>query len=115
MALANLAMLTGNTQRGGGGIYALQRDSNGQGACDMGALPGFLPGYQSVADDQSRKKFADCWGVRLSDDAGLTAVEMVEHAREGKIKGMYIAGENPALSFPHLTRVRDTLASLDFL
>lgn len=114
MALANLALLTGKTGLGGG-IYALQRDNNGQGACDMGALPDYLPGYQSVEDAQARKKFSDRWGIELPTDAGLTALEMIEHIKEGKIKGMYIVGENPALSFPHLTLVREALASLDFL
>jgi predicted molibdopterin-dependent oxidoreductase YjgC len=115
MALANLAMLTGNVGHRGGGIYALQRDNNGQGACDVGALPDFLPGYQSVEDAQARKKLADRWGVCLPADVGLTAVEMIEHAKEGKIKGMYIVGENPALSFPHLTLVTEALSALDFL
>jgi len=115
MALANLAMLTGNIWQKKGGIYALQRDSNGQGACDMGALPDFLPGYQTVEDAQARKNFAERWGVELPADAGLTALEMIEQAKAGKIKGMYIVGENPALSFPQLSLVRDALADLDFL
>jgi formate dehydrogenase alpha subunit len=115
MALANLAMLTGNIRRQGAGIYALQRDNNGQGACDMGALPDFLPGYQSVEDAQSRENFAHRWGVPLPTDTGLTALEMIEQAKEGKLKGMYIVGENPALSFPQLSLVRDALAGLNFL
>lgn len=114
MALANLAMLTGNTGRRGG-IYALQRGANGQGACDMGTLPDFLPGYQSVQDTQPRKKFEERWGVSLPADAGLTAVEIIERAREGKIKAMYIVGENPVSTFPHLTLTREALTSLDFL
>ena len=115
MALANLAMLTGNVGRSGGGIYALQRDNNGQGAGDMGALPGFLPGYQSVKDDQVRQSFEKLWGNHLPADVGLTALEMIEQAKEGKVRGMYIVGENPALSFPHLTFVKEALSSLDFL
>ena len=115
MAVANLAMLTGNIGRRGGGIYALQRENDGQGACDMGALPDFLPGYQSVEDAQVRKKFEERWGVCLPTDGGLTAVEMIEGAKEGKIKAMYIVGENPASSFPHLSLVREALASLDLL
>jgi len=115
MALANLAMLTRNIERRGAGIYALQRDNNGQGACDMGALPDFLPGYQSVEDAQARKNFTERWGVELPVDTGLTALEMIEQAKEEKIKGMYIVGENPALSFPQLSLVRDALAGLDFL
>ncbi len=114
-ALANLAMLTGNIGRGGGGIYALQRENNGQGACDMGALPNFLPGYQSVADAQARRKFEERWEVSLPANPGLTAVEIMEQAKEGKIKGLYIVGENPALSFPHSGLATEALASLDFL
>jgi predicted molibdopterin-dependent oxidoreductase YjgC len=109
VALANLAMLTG------GGIYALQRDSNTLGAGDMGALPDFLPGYQGVDDSQAGKKFEDRWGVSLPADAGLTAMEMIEHAKEGKLKAMYIVGENPALSFPKPSLIKAALASLDFL
>jgi len=115
MALANLAMLTGNTERRRAGIYTLQRDNNGQGACDMGTLPDFLPGYQSVEDAQARKNFAERWGAELPDSTGLTALEMIKQAKEGKIKGMYVVGENPALSFPQLSLVRDALANLDFL
>jgi len=115
MALANLAMLTGNVGSDGGGIYALQRDNNGQGACDMGALPGSLPGYQSIEDDQVRQKFEKRWGNNLPADPGLTALEMIEQAKVGKVRGMYIVGENPALSFPHLTLVREVLSSLGFL
>jgi len=115
MALANLTMLTGNIGRMGGGIYALQRDCNGQGACDMGALPDFLPGYQAVDDAQARKKFGDRWGVYPPNDAGLTAVELIKDAQGGKIKGMYIVGENPALSFPHVALVRQALEAVDFL
>lgn len=114
MTLANLAMLTGNIGRRGG-IYAMQSDRNGQGACDMGALPDFLPGYQSVGDAQARKTFADHWGTSLPADAGLTALEMLEHARTGEIKGMYIVGENPGLGFPNQGLIREALASLDFL
>lgn len=114
MALANLAMLTGNGGRKVS-IYALQRDGNGRGACDMGALPDYLPGYQSVGDAEARKMLADRWGVALPTDAGLTAMEMIEQAKGGKIKAMWIVGENPALSFPHASFVREALASLDFL
>jgi formate dehydrogenase alpha subunit len=114
-AISNLALLTGNIGRRGGGIYALQRENNGRGACDMGALPDFLPGYQSVADAQTRKKFEEHWKVSLPANPGLTAVEMIEQAKEGKIKGLYIVGENPILSFPHSSLVAEAFASLDFL
>jgi formate dehydrogenase alpha subunit len=114
-ALANLALLTGNIGRKGGGIYALQRENNGQGACDMGTLPKFLPGYQSVADAQAREKFEKCWGASLPAEAGLTTLEIMEQVKKGKIKGMYIMGENPVLSFPNSRLVTEILTSLDFL
>ncbi|MDI6763464.1 MAG: formate dehydrogenase subunit alpha, partial [Thermodesulfobacteriota bacterium] len=114
-AISNLALLTGNIGRKGGGIYALQRENNGQGACDMGALPKFLPGYQSVADAQTRRKFEEHWRVSLPVNTGLTALEIIEQAKEGKIKCLYIVGENPILSFPHSSLVAEALASLDFL
>jgi formate dehydrogenase alpha subunit len=114
-ALANLGLLTGNIGRRGGGVYALQRENNGQGACDMGTLPKFLPGYQSVADAQAKGKFEERWGVSLPAEVGLTALEIMEQAKRGKIRGMYIVGENPVLSFPHSGLVTKALASLDFL
>jgi formate dehydrogenase alpha subunit len=114
-ALANLALLTGNIGRKGGGIYALQRENNGQGACDMGTLPKFLPGYQSVVDAQARERFEKCWGASLPAEAGLTTLEIMEHVKEGKIKGMYIVGENPVLSFPNSRLITEILTSLDFL
>jgi formate dehydrogenase alpha subunit len=114
LALVNLALLSGCIGRGGG-IFALQRENNGQGACDMGALPDFLPGYQGVEDISARHKFEQRWEVSLPAEAGLTALEMIQQAKEGNIRGMYIMGENPALSFPHLSLVREALASLDFL
>ena len=115
MALANVAMLTGNIGHQGGGIFALQRENNAQGACDMGSLPDFLPGYQGIDDAQARKSFEERWGVRLPTNAGLTALEMIEQAEAGKIKGMFIMGENPVLSFPCPSLVRNALASLEFL
>jgi len=115
MALANLAMLTGNIGNRGGGIFALQRENNAQGACDIGSLPDFLPGYQGVDDVQARQNFEKRWGVSLPPNAGLTALEMIEQARKGKLKGMLIVGENPVASFPCPSLVRDALASLEFL
>jgi formate dehydrogenase alpha subunit len=114
-ALANLALLTGNVGRKGGGIYALQRANNGQGACDMGVLPRFLPGYHSVTDVQASKRFEKRWGASLPAETGLTILESIEQAKEGKIKGMYIAGENPVLSFPNPRLITEILTSLDFL
>jgi formate dehydrogenase alpha subunit len=115
MALANLAMLTGNIGRGRGGIFVLQRENNAQGASDMGSLPGFLPGYQDMHDVEARKKFEERWGVHLSTTTGLTALEMIEQAAAGKLKGMLVVGENPVASFPHPSLVRQALTSLELL
>jgi len=115
LAIANLALLTGNIGRKGGGIYALQRENNEQGACDMGVLPDFLPGYQSVTNDPLRKKFEERWGVSLPSAPGQTVAEMITQAKEGKIKGMYIVGENPILSLPAPNRVAEGLGALDCL
>jgi len=115
MALANLAMLTGSIGHRGGGIFALQRENNAQGACDMGGLPDFLPGYQGLDDGQAKKNFEERWGVCLPTNAGLTALEMIEQAGTGKLKGMLIVGENPVSSFPCPSLVRNALASLELL
>ncbi|MBI2858226.1 MAG: molybdopterin-dependent oxidoreductase [Chloroflexi bacterium] len=112
-AVANLAILTG--QVGRGGIHALQRENNGQGACDMGVLPDFLPGYQNILDAGARKTYEDRWATKLPPGPGLTAAEFISQAKEGKVKGLYVVGENPVLSFPNRSLIMETLASLDFL
>jgi formate dehydrogenase alpha subunit len=114
-ALANISMLTGNTGRKGGGMIALQRESNSRGTVDMGMLPDFLPGFHSVIDAKARAKFETLWSVNLPTRPGLTAVEVIEQAKLGKIKCLYIVGEDPVLSFPDSHMVRDALASLEFL
>jgi len=115
LALANLAMLTGNLGKPGAGVNPLRGQNNVQGACDMGALPDVYPGYQKVADDQARAKFEAAWGVSLPESAGLTVVEMMNAAAEGKLKALYIMGENPMLSDPDVTHVEEGLRKLDFL
>jgi formate dehydrogenase alpha subunit len=112
-AIANLAILTGHIEHGG--IYALQRENNGQGACDMGALPDFLSGYQNVKDTKTRKKFEERWKVDLPAKPGLSAMEIIQGAKRGKIRGLYIVGENPCVSFAHSELVAEALTSLDFL
>jgi formate dehydrogenase alpha subunit len=114
-ALLNLALLTGNIWRKGGGLHALQKECNAQGACDMGTLPAFLPGYQSVEDPLSRQKFAEHWQAELPSKIGLTAWETMQQAKMGTVKGLYIAGGNPLASFPESSLVREALSSLDFL
>lgn len=109
-ALANLALLTGN----GDAVFAPQTDCNGRGAADMGVLPDYLPGYQKLGA-RPRKKFEERWGAKLPAKPGLTALEMITAAAGGKLKAMYIVGENPALSFPAPAMTRKALESLEFL
>ncbi|MGZ4943373.1 MAG: formate dehydrogenase subunit alpha [Halobacteriota archaeon] len=115
LSTSNLAMLTGNIGRPGTGVNPLRGQNNVQGACDMGALPVVYSGYQSVAVDAMRQKMEDLWGVEgLPSALGLTVVEMMNAAGD-EIKNMYIVGENPMLSDPDITHVREALQKLDFL
>ncbi|MDI6751540.1 MAG: formate dehydrogenase subunit alpha [bacterium] len=111
-AIANLAMLTGNVGKESTGVNPLRGQNNVQGACDMGALPGLLPGYQKVAE--AKDKFSVAWGVSLPEKAGLTMLEMFDECGK-KIKAMYIMGENPMVSDPDITHIEKALKSLDFL
>jgi predicted molibdopterin-dependent oxidoreductase YjgC len=115
MSIANIAMLTGNIGRPGTGVNPLRGQNNVQGACDMGALPNLLPGYQRLDDAAAVKKFEDAWSVKMPADKGLTVVEMMRAAHEGSIKAMVIMGENPMLSDPDLHHVEESLRKLDFL
>ena len=115
LALANLAMVTGNIGRPGTGVNPLRGQNNVQGACDMGALPNVYPGYQAVDDAAVRAKFEKAWGVRLPSAPGLTVVEIIHAAAEGKVKALYCLGENPMLSDPDITHVEEALKALDFL
>lgn len=116
MALANLAMITGNVGRPGTGVNPLRGQNNVQGACDLGGLPDVYPGYQKVSDPKAKKKFEDAWEVEtLNPNPGLTLVEMMDAALEGKIKAMMIMGENPALSDPNVSKARKALQNLEFL
>jgi len=115
LALANLALLTGNIGKPGAGVNPLRGQNNVQGACDMGALPNVYPGYQKVTDADCRAKFEKAWGVSLSDEVGITVVEIVNAAADGALKGLLIMGENPMLSDPDITHVEEALKNLDFL
>ena len=116
LSIANLAMLTGNLGRPGTGTNPLRGQNNVQGSCDLGALPNFLPGYQAVTDAQKREKVAEVWGVaELPAKVGLTVVEMMDSILDGKVKGMYIMGENPMVSDPDIGHVEKALNNLDFL
>jgi formate dehydrogenase alpha subunit len=115
IAICDLAMLCGQVGKEFSGIYPLRGQNNVQGACDMGALPNVYPGYQGVADPAVRAKFEKAWGVSgLADRPGLTVTEMVSQAGKG-IRALYIMAENPMLSDPDVTHVRESLGKLDFL
>ncbi len=114
-AIANLAMLTGNVGKKGSGVNPLRGQNNVQGACDMGCLPNVFPGYKPVSD-QSRPEFAVTWKTAGEiPGPGLTVVEMFNAACEGKLKAMYVVGENPAISDPDVSKVEQALDGLEFL
>jgi formate dehydrogenase alpha subunit len=115
LSVANLALLTGNVGKFAAGVNPLRGQNNVQGACDMGALPNVYPGYQSVTDPAAREKFQAAWDAALDDRAGLTVVEMMNGAADGSVKGMYFMGENPVLSDPDSTHIREALDRVDFL
>jgi len=114
-AIANLALICGQLGRQGTGVMPLRGQNNVQGACDMGALAEFYPGYRRADDPETAKFFSRAWGVGLPVGRGLTATEMVDAAARGKIRAMYIAGEDPANSDPSSSYTRDSLEKLDFL
>lgn len=112
---ANLAMLCGMLGRASVGVNPLRGQNNVQGACDMGCLPNVFTGYQKVTDKAIVEKFEKAWGAKLSDRVGLTVSEMMEAAGDGRVKAMYIMGENPMVSDPDLNHVEKALENLDFL
>jgi predicted molibdopterin-dependent oxidoreductase YjgC len=111
----NLAMLCGNVGVAGGGVNPLRGQNNVQGACDMGGLPDVFPGYQAVANPAFREKFSRAWGRELSSTPGMTITDMITAIDAGKIRGMYIIGENPKLSDPDWNHLNNALKKLDFL
>ncbi len=115
ISLANLQMLTGNIGIPGGGVNPLRGQNNVQGACDLGGLPNVYPGYQSVTLEQSRLKFEAAWGVPLPDKVGMTVTEMIPAAGEGKVKALYIMGEDPIMSDPDSSHIRHCLDVCDFI
>ena len=116
LTLANLALLTGNLGKPSSGVNPLRGQANVQGACDLGALPNVLPGYQPVTDESLRQKVAGIWGLNeLPDKVGLTVVEMIAAAENGSVQAGVIMGENPMLSDPDLGHVEKSLRVLPFL
>jgi formate dehydrogenase alpha subunit len=116
-ALANLALLTGNFGKPGSGVNPLRGQNNVQGACDMGGLPNVITGYQSVIDENVRVKFENAWqtSVKIPAKPGLTVTELMNGVLDGRIKALYIMGENPFLSDPNMNHVAHALNEIEFL
>jgi formate dehydrogenase major subunit len=113
--LIALALTTGQIGRPGTGLHPLRGQNNVQGASDAGLIPMFYPDYQPVARAEVLKLFEEFWGQSLDPKPGLTVVEIMRAIHDGQIKGMYIEGENPAMSDPDLQHARGALAMLEHL
>jgi len=113
--LISLALMTGQVGRPGAGLHPLRGQNNVQGASDVALIPMFLPDYQSVEDPEIRARFEKTWDAQIDPERGLTVVEITEAIHEDNIHGMYIMGENPAMSDPNVTHAREAFAKLDLL
>ncbi len=113
--LIALALMCGQVGRPGTGLHPLRGQNNVQGASDAGLIPMVLPDYQKVADADVRARFEAAWGFEIDETPGLTVVEIMDAIHAGTIRGMYVLGENPAMSDPDVQHARDALAALDHL
>ncbi len=113
--LIALALVTGQIGRPGTGLHPLRGQNNVQGASDAGLIPMFYPDYRPVEDAETRAFFEELWGAKLDPKRGLTVVEIMDAIHDGTIRGMYIMGENPAMSDPDLNHAREALARLEHL
>ncbi len=113
MAMANLAMATGNIGKPGAGVNPLRGQNNVQGACDMGSFPHEFPGYRHVAEDDVRAIYEDLWGVSLNGEPGRRIPNMLDDAVEGSFKGLYIQGEDIAQSDPDTQHVTAGLRAME--
>ena len=111
--LISLCMITGQIGRPGSGLHPLRGQNNVQGASDVGLIPMVFPDYQPVTNPEARHRFETLWGMELSDKPGLTTVEIVNEAYNGNVKGLYVEGENPAMSDPDSNHARAGLAKLE--
>jgi formate dehydrogenase major subunit len=115
MALANLAMLTGNIGCEGVGVNPMRGQNNVQGSCDMGSFPHELPGYRHVSIDEVRAPFEKLWGVKLPNEPGLRIPNMFDAAVSGRFKGLYCQGEDIVQSDPNIKHVEKALRNMDCL
>ena len=114
MSMSNMALLVGKLGREGCGVNPIRGQNNVQGACDMGAGPKDYPGYQKVENPEVREKFEKAWGVKLNPNNGLHSTEVFPAAIEGKVKGLYIYGEDPIVTDPDTHHINKALENLDF-
>lgn len=114
MSMSNMAMLVGKLGRPGCGVNPLRGQNNVQGACDMGALPGDLPGYQKVTDPEVLAKFEKAWNTKLNPNVGRMATEVFPAAIKKEVRGLYIFGEDPVVTDADTTHIIKALESLDF-
>jgi len=124
LSLANLQLLLGNLGVAGGGVNPLRGQNNVQGACDMGALPDVFPGYQAITDAAPRAQFAKAWALRgangrpaplFGDTPGGTVVELIHQAEGGKVRALYILGEDPMMTDPDVNQIRRCLEACEFV
>jgi formate dehydrogenase major subunit len=113
--LIALSLVTGQIGRPGTGLHPLRGQNNVQGASDAGLIPMFFPDYKSVEDPEVRAAYEERWGAKLDPKRGLTVVEIMDAVHDGRIRGMYIMGENPAMSDPDVQHAREALAKLEHL
>lgn len=115
IALTDLALICGKVGKRSTGIYPLRGQNNVQGACDMGAIPGFLPGYKNIEDQEINSYFSDKWGVKIPDKKGKSLTEIFSAIENDEINFLYIMGENPVISDPDSDSVVAALKKLDLL
>ena len=113
--LISLSLMTGQIGRPGTGLHPLRGQNNVQGASDMGLIPMVFPDYQPVGDAKARRHFEDLWNCELDENPGLTVVEIMKAIHDGDLKGLYVMGENPAMSDPDATHARQSMAELDHM
>jgi formate dehydrogenase major subunit len=113
--LIALTLMTGQVGRPGTGLHPLRGQNNVQGASDSGLIPMMYPDYQRVATPEAQQRFEKLWGAKLDPKPGLTVVEIMDAAYAGKIRGMYVMGENPAMSDPDVDHARAAMAKLQHL
>jgi formate dehydrogenase major subunit len=113
--LISLALMTGQIGRPSTGLHPLRGQNNVQGASDVGLIPMVYPDYQPVVNDEVRMKFEKLWGTSLDPIPGKTVVEIIHAIHDGDLNGLYIMGENPAMSDPNLNHAREALSRLDHL